>query len=242
MFEARPGEIWQMDWTWHELAVPQTAFIKPHVTAWDAAGRQVFSRDVGRTQQRVFGPEDFAIQKWRIYAYIAADTNAVKPTFFTSLASVTLPAGTHRVRMTLSQYGDPAKFDRVTMGITKLSVPPPTNPFNMPEMSEADCKILSDSELDAALAKRAKCMPKLVSHGDRTEMLIDGRPVVPRIYKGPTRGCRNRLPAVGVFGKRDFNIMTVGIGFRPSSRPDAESVSGIWREDGSCDSAKVRRL
>jgi hypothetical protein len=245
VFEATPGEEWRLDWTWHEKDVPLTTFLQPHVTAYDVNGKQIYANDVGRAQQRVFGPEDFSIQKWRVYVRIAEDDEKPVTGFFTALAKVTLPSATRRVKMTLTHRGDDADYDRVTMGVTKLSAPPPATPYGMtpgfPQMEEREEDILSDAELDAVLARREKCFPKLVSSGDRTELHVNGKPIVPRIFKSAARACRNRHPSVSVYSQKGFNIMTMGFSLPPSVRPGAESSSGIWRADGSCDSEKVRK-
>jgi len=242
VFEAKSGEFWQLDWSWREKKVPLTAFLRPHLQAWDASGTSVFDRDVGVAQQSVYDPKDLNVHKWRIYADVAAEGEAAKKRRpFVSLSKVTLPASTRKVRMTVGRHGDAAEIDGVTMGVVKRSDPVAQAPHGFPQMSEAEFRILTDEELDAHLAKREKAVPRLVANGDRTELLINGQPIVPRIFKGPTRNKSNRLAGVSIFSRRGFNIFTMGFGFALSANPKLEENTGIWRPDGSCDVEKVRR-
>lgn len=245
VFETSPGEEWQLDWTWREKDVPLTTFIQPRVTACDADGKQIYARNVGQPAQRVFDPEDLSIQKWRVYARIAKEGEKSEPGFFTVLAKITLPSATRRVWLTLTRFGDQnADYDRVTMNAVKLSAPPPVT-SGFPKMQEKKEDVLSDAELDAVLARREKCFPKLVSHGDRTALRVNGKLIVPRIFKTASpSGARagwNRLPSVGVYAKNGFNIITIGLALPPSTLSSEQAVSGIWRADGSCDTEKVRK-
>ncbi|MFA7173054.1 MAG: hypothetical protein WC340_06520 [Kiritimatiellia bacterium] len=244
VFEAAPGEEWQLDWTWHRVEVPLTAYVRPYVTAWNAEGKQVYAQNVGRIQQRAFGPHDFGIEQWRIYARIAEEGDAANSGFLITLAKITLPSTTRKVRLSITVSRDEAKFDRVTMGVTKLSVPPPRTPYGMqaefPVMTEKQEDLLSDAELDGILAKRKKLVPKLVSAGDRTDLYVNGKQVVPKIYKTAARACKSRLPSVTTYSKKGFNIFTIGFSLGPSTKEIALSSSGIWKADGSVDTEKVR--
>ena len=240
VFEATPGESWQLDWSWREKKVPLTAMMKPHLTAYDATGRTVYDRDVGKAQQKVYDPKDLNIQKWRVFATILKDGETRKGGTMITISHVFLPATTAKVRMTLVGCGDPAEIEGLEMGVVKRSDPPVQKDHSFPQMSEADVHILTDAELDAHLAERAKAVPKLVAKGDRTELLINGEPVVPRVYKGPTKFNANRLPGVSIFSRKGFNVFTTGFSFADTSDPKARATAGIWRPDGTPDAEKIR--
>jgi hypothetical protein len=241
VFESKPGEEWQLDWSWRERKMPRTAFVRPFLQAWDADGKSVYSQNVGVAQQSVYDPKDLSVHKWRIYASIAAGPdNKAGTRSFTSLARITLPHTTRRVRISLTRLGDPAEIDQVTMGVIKRSEPLAQRACSFPKMSEEGFKILTDAELDAHLAKREKAVPQLVANGDRTELIINGKPIIPRIFKGPGKSVANQLAGVSVFSRRGFNIFTMGFGFGESHDPRFASNTGIWRPDGSCDVEKVR--
>ncbi len=239
-FDAVPGESWQLDWSWREKKVPLTAMMRPHLTAYDVAGKVVYNANVGTAQQRVYDPADLNIQKWRVFATVRREGEERKRGTMVTLAHVFLPPSTAKIRMTLENLGDAAEIDNLEMGIVKRSSPPEQKWHPFPRMSEEGIKILTDAELDEHLAKRPVCVPKLVPSGDRTELLVNGKPVVPRVYKGTGSACANRLPAVSIYSRKGFNIFTMGFRLFRSDRPEAQSSSGIWREDGTCDLEKVR--
>ena len=241
VFESASGECWQLDWSWREKKVPLTAMLRPHLTAYDAAGKTVYDRDVGRAQQRVFDPADLNIQKWRVFATVLEAGEKRSSGTMTTIAHVFLPSTTTKVRMTLTNCGDEAVYESLEMGVVKRSDPPVQKAHSFPPMSEEGHRILTDEELDARLAKRAAYVPRLVSAGDRTELVINGQKVLPRIFKGAARACRNRMPSVSVYSEKGFNVFTMGFGLGRSARPGAESSTGIWRDDGTCDTEKVRR-
>lgn len=239
-FDVAPGEIFQLDWSWREKKVPLTAMMKPHLTAYDAGGKKIYDRDVGRVQQRVYDPEDLSVQKWRVFATVCREGEKRRGGTMVTVSQVFLPAGTVKIRMSLANCGDAAEIDGLEMGIVKRSDPPKQEGCSFPQMSEKEFPVLSDAELDAHLARRPKCVPKLVPGEGRTVMEINGVAVIPKIYKGSARASRNRMPAVSVYSRRGFNVFTVGLSLGRSTRPGSGPSSYIWRDDGSCDIAKVR--
>ena len=214
--------------------------MKPHLTAYDASGKIVFDRNVGKVQQRVFDPKDLNIQRWQVFATILSEGEKGKRASFTTVSHVFLPATTVKVKMTLVNCGDPAEIENLEMGIVKRSSSPVQKSHSFPRMSEDGIHILSDAELDDHLSRRKKAFPSLVAKEDRTELLINGTPVVPRVFKGPTRFNANRLPGVSIFSRSGFNVFTTGFSFADSSNPTAKATAGIWRPDGTPDIEKIR--
>ena len=238
----RPGEEWQFDWSWREVRMPSFAYIHPTVTAYDEAGKVVYSESVGQLQQRTFGPEDMSVQRWRVYARVADGADAGIPAnYAVSIDKIELPNTARRVRLSVAREGDPAEIADIVCRPTRLEKPLPAQVDGFPEIREDPKDVLSDAALDAILAKREKCVPRLVSDGDRTDLYVNGRRIVPRIYKTAAFAVPNRHPSVTAMSKKGFNIFTVGVNLAPCARPFAESATGIWRADGSVDTEKVRR-
>ena len=236
----KSGEEWQFDWSWREKNVPLTAAVRPCLKAYDAAGKVVYENTVGRAQQRVFDPNDLNIQKWRVYAHVAEAGSAKNGGTFTTLARYQLPATTERVELSLLRLGDPAEIGDVTFASKKLDAPDKEVWRGFPKMSDTG-RVLTDEELDAHLAQRVKCVPKLISRGDRTELEINGKVVVPRVFKSAARACANRFPSISVYSKKGFNVLTMGFNLRLSPQPNAASSTGLWKADDTADVEKVRK-
>ena len=234
-----PDESWQFDWSWREMDVPLTTHLRPHLTAFDAAGQKVWDRDVGKGQQKVYDPKDLNIQKWRVYAVVGEKVSLQQGGYFSALYTVRLPSSTRKVRMSVWRYGDTAEISEVEMVGAKCRKMP-TISSSFPQMSEKGIQILSDVDLDAHLVAREKAVPRLLPNGDRTELVINGKPIIPRIYKGSTRFNANRYPTVSNYSRKGFNVFTVGFNLAETANPDARATAGIWRADGTPDVEKIR--
>ena len=240
-YDVKPGDEWQLDWSWREVKVPSFAYVHPRVSAFDADGKIVYESAVGQIQQRTFGPEDMSIQRWRVYAGVAKGGAATAPVDYAlSIDRIELPATARKVRLSLLREGDPADISDVVCRGTRVTGALPKQFDGFPAIKENPADVLSDAALDAILAKREKCVPKLVSDGDRTDLYVNGRRVVPRIYKTAAFAVPNRHPTVTQMSKKGFNIFTVGLNLAPCAREFAKSATGVWREDGSVDTEKVR--
>lgn len=236
-----PGENWQFDWSWKETDVPLTAHLRPHLTALDAAGRKVWDRDVGKGQQKIYDPKDLNVQKWRVYAIVGEKGGGAQGGYFSVLDTVRLPPSTRKVRMSVWRYGDTVEISNVEMDGAKCQKLPSIAP-SFPQMDEAGIRILTDAELDAHLALRERAVPRLRPNGDRTELVVNGRTIVPRIYKGSTKFNANRYPAVSVFSRKGFNVFSVGFKFAETADASARATTGIWRADGTPDVSKIRAV
>ena len=234
-----PDESWQFDWSWRETDVPLTAHLRPHLTAFDASGQKVWDNDVGRGQQKIYDPNDLNIQKWRVYAVVGKNASVPRGGYFSVLHTVRLPPSTRKVRMSVWRYGDTAEISEVAMVGTRCPKIPSTSP-SFPQMSENGIRILDDTELDAHLLAREKAVPQLVSNGDRTELVINGKSVIPRIYKGSNKFNANRYPTVSNYSRKGFNVFAVGFKLADTADPDARATAGVWRADGTPDVEKIR--
>jgi len=239
-FAVTPGEEWQLDWSWRERSVPLTAVVRPYLKAYDAAGKVVYENSVGRPQQRVFDPKDLNIQKWRVYLHVDEVGKGAGSGSFVNVARYRLPSTAARVELSLRRLGDAADNTEVSIVQTKLSEPEKDVWKGLPKMDDTG-KVLTDDELDAHLARRVKCEPKLLSRGDRTELEINGQVVVPRVFKSSARACANRFPSISVYSKKGFNVLTMGFGLRLSPQEKAASSSGLWKADDTADVEKVRK-
>ena len=237
--DAKPGTCWQADWRWTEQDMPLTALVHPRITAWDAKGRKIFDRDVGRRPQRVYDPKCPADIKWRVYVTIGDGQKKVRGSLH-ALHTVDLPKTTVRFGLSVRRYGDDAILTNLTCTATLLADIPKPPRSSYPNIDESGCRILSDAELDAALSAREYLRPKLAVHGDRTELVVNGKVVVPKILKGADRLNANRYPAISLHAQDGFNIFTVGFQFNESAFPAQAAAAGIWRPDGSCDMGKIR--
>ena len=241
VYEVKPGEVWCLDWSWRWVDVPLTSYISPYVTAWDANGRQVFSERFGNIYKRVFDLQDLSVQKSRCYLRVARQDGKEGPWQCSEAPSARLPASACKFKMSLSVRGDDAKYEIHSMTARPISdaeIKQLHCECRYPVMVENPDEVLSDAKLDEVLARREKCVPHLVSNGDRTELLVNGGIVVPKIYKSSFYPSTNRLPAVGAAARMGFNIVTVKI---PLSNQFRNPYPGIWRPDGSCDLEWVRQ-
>ena len=238
--ETSAGECWQLDWAWREREVPLTANLQPKLEAFDKDGKSVFCQNVGRRQQRVFDPKDLSVQKWRVYASVARADGVKLPDPHYSLARVTLPSSTQKIRLSVSRSGDRVNICDVRMGGVKLSSIPSQPHHHYPKIDDSAQQVLTDEELDTVLAARKKCYPKIVRRGDRSELLVNGCVILPRIWKTTPHDCPARLPAIGQSSDKGFDVMLVC--FAPNScKAEPGDSGGIWRIDGSVDSGKVQR-
>ena len=240
-FAVHAGEEWQLDWAWREVKIPAFAYIHPLVSAYDADGRLVYESAVGQIQQRTFGPEDMSVQRWRVYAGVAKNESGSAPVdYAAAIDRVELPATSRKVRLALLREGDPAEIADVVCNAVRIEGGSHEPFVGFPAIKENSDDVLSDAALDAVLAKREKCVPKLVGDGDRTDLYVNGRRIVPRIYKTAAFAVPNRHPTVSQMSKKGFNIFTVGLNLAPCAREFARSATGVWRQDGSVDTEKVR--
>ena len=121
VFETAPGESWQLDWAWREKKVPLTAMMKPHLTAYDASGKVVYDRNVGKVQQRVFDPKDLNVQKWQVFATVLTEGETRKRATFTTVSHVFLPAATVKVTRSPSRSTRKYFTVRVKSPFSRLS-------------------------------------------------------------------------------------------------------------------------
>lgn len=234
------GEVWKLDWSWRWVDVPLTSYVTPFITAWDENGRQVYSGRTGNIYKRAFDIHDLSVQKYRLYVRTAVLDGEETPWRCSDAPSIRLPASARKFRMSIEVRGDDAKYEVLSMS-AKLLTSAEHEYLNryreceFPVMAEKPGEVLSDAELDRILDRREKCVPQLVSKGDRTELRINGRVVVPKIYKSSWFPSSNRLPAVASAKRMGFNIVTVKIPLGYYGE-----YPGIWRTDGSCDVEWVR--
>ncbi|MCQ2391956.1 MAG: beta-galactosidase [Kiritimatiellae bacterium] len=96
----------------------------------------------------------------------------------------------------------------------------------------AACPILSEADLDAALAKRPKDCLTLRAAGGRTEARLNGQVIIPKIYK-TSSATTDKVRAlnreiVAEFGRHGFNLFTFSVDLAESA--DAEAPERIRRE------------
>ena len=224
-----PGDIYQVDCTWRIEDLPRTAWIHPQLEAFDAAGKQVFFRwDAGRHVHRAFDPVDPYIEKWRFYVQVKTldgGNSKVDQRFSMGLASLVIPAESDRFEVAIVEAGDPSRHTNGSVKIVKLSAPPAKSSYKVPPFDNPS-KMLGDAELDTKLSAAPRLNATLKTTGSRTTMFVNGKAVVPRIWKGGKAG---EWQAVEQFGKCGFNLFKIQLELR-----------NVWREDGSINTREIR--
>ena len=227
--EVAPGDVWQVDCSWRIVSLPRTAWIHPELRAFDAAGRQVFFRwDAGNYVHRTFDPSDPCIERWRFYVQVktADGGNAkVDRRFSMGLATLAIPAESARFEVGIVAVGDPSRHADAAIRATRLDAPPPKPYYRAPPFARP-ARILSDADLDARLAAAPRRRAELRRTGSRTTLYVDGRPILPRIWKGGKAG---EWEAVEQFGACGFNVFKVQLELRDA-----------WRTDGGVDVRQLR--
>ena len=225
-FDVKPGCAYRLDYEWREVDVPRRAYLMPHLRVVDTNGAVVLDRNVGMIQHRAFAPDDPSVQRWQVMAIVNDADRPASTAGFEGLATVKLPAGSARMTLSVSRFGEAAKVADERLRATPVSgVPRARCQFPaLPPVSP-----VSEAELDAALSARARAVATLRPAGDRTELLVDGRRVMPKIYKGDPWGTDHSYRCARVFGENGFNVFTVSF-----------SLSDAWRADGSVDASPVR--
>lgn len=225
-FDVEPGRAYRLDYEWREVDVPRRAYLTPHLRVVDTNGAVVLDRNVGTIQQRAFAPDDPSVQRWQVMAVVDDAGGRRGVAGFEGLSTVRLPAGSARMVMSVSRFGEAAKVADERFRATPVSsVPRPRVAF--PPLPPV--RPVSEAELDAALSNRARAVATLVPSGDRTELFVDGRRVTPKIYKGDRWGNEHSYRCARVFGEKGFNVITVLF-----------SLADVWRADGSVDASPVR--
>lgn len=226
---ASPGDVYQVDCSWRIVDLPRTSWIHPQLEAFDAAGKRVFFRwDAGNYVHRTFDPVDPYLEKWRFYVQVKTldGGNAkVDRRFSMGLATLVLPAESARFEVRIIEAGDPSRHSDASIKITRLDAPPPKPRYRMPPF-DSPSRMIDDKALDAKLAASGRKRAELRSTGSRTTMYVDGKPMVPRIWKGGKKG---EWEAVEQFGKCGFNIFKIQVELRE-----------VWKKDGSVDTRKIR--
>ena len=223
------GDVYQVDCSWRIVDLPRTSWIHPQLEAFGADGKRVFFRwDAGNYTHRTFDPADPYLEKWRFYVQVktADGGNAkVDRRFSMGLATLVLPAESVRFEVGLAEAGDPSRHSDALIKITKLDAPAKPPKYKAPPFTRPT-KILGDSELDAKLAAAPRKRAMLKSTGSRTSMYVDGKAIVPRLWKGGKVG---EWEAVEQFGSCGFNMFKIQVELR-----------SIWREDGTVDTSVIR--
>lgn len=232
----QPGEVWRLDWAWRRVNVPNASYVHPLIMAWDEDGWLVYSNTVFNIYKRVNDPDDPTIQKRRQYVFIPRGNDEKPPTCSDSPLTI-LPSVARRIRMAIEPRGDKVVISNIVteckrLGKKDLGALHRLKSF--PLMKEHD--VLTDDQLEEVLSWRDKCVPTLVSNGDRTDLRINGETIVPKIYKTSAHPSSNRYPSVEASARMGFNIVTVNIPLTPFGE-----AAGIWRPDGSTDVEWVRR-
>lgn len=145
----------------------------------------------------------------------------------------TVPENAERLRLTFTFKGNSASVKVLKCDILKVAGIPKDRPQSYPVIKHEGA-MLSDAQLDDALAKSDRLRPELRTEGDMVSLFVNGRRTAPKIYKTSSWCKDSDYDMLKTFQSSGFNIFTVtmslGIG----------GVHGnIWTLDGKCDVDKV---
>ena len=214
------GDILLLESSWNCRDVPRSIFVRPHLVARDAAGRQVWRGNVGTFYQRAFDPERPHVQKWNAYARVRAeDPEAEKASVARyrpeGLHGVVLPPAAAQVElMAIAEGAEPGvrPWRDESNAISRIEGKMPPVRMKFPPLPCDGIVALDDAALDARLAARVKDRIELETVGDRTVAKLNGKPFLPRIYKTGEKADdpdARRVPAV--FSKYGFNLFVVKV-------------------------------
>lgn len=225
----KPGETYQIDCQWRIVDLPRTAWIHPQLVAYDANGKQTFFRwDAGNYMHRTFDPGNPYVEKWRFYVQVKTSdggNSSVDRRFSMGLATLVLPADSACFEVAIIAAGDKSSHSDAMVKAMRLDASPPKPSYKAPPF-DTPKKLLPDVEVDAHLASAPRRRAELRSTGSRTTLFVDGKPILPRIWKGGRNG---EWEAVEQFGGCGFNVFKVQV-----------EVRDIWRRDGSLDAGPIR--
>ena len=211
---AEPGAWYCLDSSWREIQIPRASFVHPFIVARTRSGKVVYSGAAGAFNQRAYSPNDLTVQRWRSYARVATPTGTCEATELygvsaATLSSVTLPEDTAEIELKLVCEGEPAKWTNENLCVSRLYGKEFRHKMSSPRMQD-EVPTLDDDAIDAALAVRGKERLAFSAAAGRTSVLLDGREIVPRIYKMSSRDVdRYKIPAV--FSACGFNLFACPI-------------------------------
>jgi len=227
-FAVKPGCAYRLDYEWREVDVSRRSYLLPRLKVFDGKGKVVLNRNVGMIQQRVFDPVDRSVQRWQVFAVVNDDDRPKSTTGFEGLSAVRLPADSARIELSVARHGEKAVVSEVKLTATPVE-PPPRCRCQFPPLPAVAA--VTEADLDAALSNRVRSVAALKSEGGRTELYVDGRRVMPKIYKNCPWDAPHRYRAAKVFAEAGFNIFTLNF-----------SLSDFWRADGSVEMASLRTM
>ena len=234
VFDVSPGDIVLLSSRWNGRDVPRSVYVRPYLTACDQSGKRVWSGTVGTFYQRAFDPAEPHVQKWCAYARVRSpepetEKASVARYRLMGKSGVVLPPSAARLELKLTVEGGTAQWTGESNSIVRIEGKIPYRGMKFPRLPCDGIAGLDDAALDAALAARPKDRIELEPAGDRTEVRLNGRPFVPRIYKNSCEGVPEdlrRIPAV--FSKCGFNLFVVN--FNLAENADAGAPERIRAE------------
>lgn len=229
----KPGDFVQVEYRWRNVDVPPTSSACPYITAQDAAGKTIFRRRVTDRGRRGFLPENCDIERWQVNFLVEGGDK--KPPSDAEMAYTRLPSNTVSITAQLSEKGDVAVRNDIEISFLRKELKPRERKFR-PNL-EWEGSELSDSELDVVLGAREKPRAEVRRNGDHTEMLLNGRPFVPCIYKSTQFPNRWKHKISAAFTNNSFNVFFAPIKVGGYDTPEKDA---IWRQDGSIDFEKIR--
>ena len=120
-FDVKPGCAYRLDYEWREVDVPRRAYLMPHLRVVDTNGAVVLDRNVGMIQHRAFAPDDPSVQRWQVMAIVNDADRPASTAGFEGLATVKLPAGSARMTLSVSRFGEAAKVADERLRATPVS-------------------------------------------------------------------------------------------------------------------------
>lgn len=232
-YAVKKGDILRLVYQYEETSADNSFWITPHLAAFDSSGKLLQEKSVGVAVQRVFVPDHPACCRYQVFAEVSTDEKKdSKYISRFSRGTHTLPPTTASIQLSFRQSGNLVKIANPVYTVEKIESVPPFPRQNYPELPPV--RALQEGELDAALQKQTRLTPELRLSGTRTILTINGKEMLPVIYKNCGKECPNRIAATSEFAKEGFNIFVIPLKF------GIGNPNPLWKADGSVDAESLR--
>ena len=213
--QVAPGDVVMLRCGWDRQSVPLSVYVRPRLFARDAAGKVVWSGNVGAYFQHAVSATPPHREKWCAAARVSSDDpeaekESLKRFVPNGLAATTLPSATRELELKIVVEGGNFEPKDAETAIERVEGKMATRGYEFPRLPCEGIAALGDAELDARLAARPKDRIELESVGDRTVARLNGKEFVPRIYKlGEIHDADEMRKLPAVFAKCGFNLFVV---------------------------------
>ena len=237
--QVSPGDVLMLRCEWDKQSVPLSVYVRPRLFARDAAGKVVWSGNVGAYFQHAVSATPPHREKWCAAARVSSDEPEVEKESLkrfkpNGLAATTLPSSTRELELKIVVEGGDFEPRDACAAIRRVDRVERAHGYKFPALPATDDLVaLGDAELDAVLAARQKDRIELFCAGDRTAARLNGKDFVPKMYKlGEIHDAVEMAKLPAVFAKCGFNLFEfpVDCGMQGGEDDAAERIRAMLRE------------